>query len=191
MARPPLIDDDRLLDLLTDVFRAKGYEGAGINDLADASGLKRASLYHRFPGGKEEIAEATLVKVGERFAWILEPMREDPVVERGIITTAERLSDFYGAGTLACVLDTMTTDGTPPAVVDRARHLAKAWIDSMVDASVRAGREPVNAQRAANEVFLRIEGALVLARVTGETLPFVDVVSLIPSLLVAGEKAAT
>lgn len=191
MARPPLIDDDRLLELLTSVFRAKGYEGANIGDLAEASGLKRASLYHRYPGGKEEIAEATLIKVGEQFSWILEPMRVDPDTQRGISETAQRLSEFYGAGALACVLDTMTTEGTPPKVLERARDLAKAWIDVMVDASVRAGRSAEDARRAANEVFLRVEGALVLSRATGETHPFESVVALMPTLLMPPQGALT
>ena len=45
---------------LMEVIRAKGFEGASMNDLAEATGLKKASLYHRFPGGKQEITEAVL-----------------------------------------------------------------------------------------------------------------------------------
>ncbi|WP_436535976.1 TetR/AcrR family transcriptional regulator [Actinoplanes sp. HUAS TT8] len=183
MARSPSIDEAQLLDALMAVFREKGFDGAVIGDLSAASGLQRASLYHRYPAGKEEIADAVLTKVGERFLWILEPMRTDSDLARGVAETANRLSDFYGAGTLSCVLDTMTLAGTPAKVRDHARALAVTWIDAMTDAARRAGREPDDARRASTEAFLRIEGALVLARVMGETQAFTETVALLPSIL--------
>jgi len=57
MARRATIEDDDLICKLTDVFRNVGYDGASLAVLADATGLKKASLYHRFPGGKEQMAE--------------------------------------------------------------------------------------------------------------------------------------
>ncbi|MGW2773462.1 TetR/AcrR family transcriptional regulator [Streptomyces olivaceoviridis] len=183
MARPPSIDEAQLLDLLMPVFREKGFEGALIGDLSAASGLQRASLYHRFPAGKEGIAEAVLTKVGDRFLWILEPMRTDSDVSRGTEETARRLSDFYGAGALSCVLDTMTLAGAPEKVREHARSLAMTWIEAMTEAAQRAGCRPEDAQRAAKDAFLRIEGALVLARVLGDTEPFAQAVALLPRLL--------
>ena len=188
MARPPSIDEADLLDLLVSVFREKGFDGTAIGDLSAASGLQRASLYHRFPDGKEQMADAVLAKVGKRFLWILEPMRDDEDLARGMGETARRLGDFYGAGALSCVLDTMTLGGAPKAVRDHARALAKTWIDVMADAAQRAGRQPDEAVRAAKEAFLRIEGALVLARVVGDTDAFAETVSLLPSILAPGPK---
>ncbi|MBF6173939.1 TetR/AcrR family transcriptional regulator [Nocardia blacklockiae] len=183
MARPPSIDEPALLGQLVSVFRDKGFVGAALTDLTQASGLQRASLYHRYPGGKEQMAEAVLDQVGERFRWILAPLAEDEDVERGVCETADRLGDFYGAGTLACVLESMTLGGAPQSVRDHARSLAQAWIDAMAHASRRAGHSPAEAKRAAREAFLRIEGALVLARVTGDTDAFIETLALLPSLL--------
>lgn len=188
MARPPSIDDAQLLDLLVSVFREKGFDGTAIGDLSAATGLQRASLYHRFPAGKEEIADAVLTAVGERFRWILAPMREDADVAKGIKETARRLGDFYGAGALSCVLDTMTLAGTPPKLRDHARDLGKTWVDAMTDASRRAGRTPKQAARAAKDAFLRIEGALVLARVLGETDAFAEAVADLPKLLMPPKR---
>ena len=44
------VNEDELLDRLTDVFRTYGYEGASLSKISEATGLQRASLYHRFPG---------------------------------------------------------------------------------------------------------------------------------------------
>lgn len=188
MARPPSIDEAQLLDRLLSVFREKGFDGTVIGELSAVSGLQRASLYHRFPAGKEEIADAVLAKVGERFLWILEPMRTDSDIARGMTETARRLSDFYGAGALSCVLDTMTLAGAPAKVREHARSLGVTWVDAMAEAAQRAGRQPEDALRAAKDTFLRIEGALVLARVLGDTEAFAEAVALLPSLLLPEQE---
>lgn len=189
MARPPLIGEADLIDLLMSVFREKGFDGTSIGDLSEASGLRRASLYHRFPNGKEEMAEAVLNEVGKRFLWILQPMREDEDVARGIGETANRLVDFYGAGALSCVLDTMTLAGAPEKIREQARSLAQTWIDVMAEAAQRAGRQPGDAVLAARDAFLRIEGALVLGRVMGDHAAFVENIALMPKILMPGPES--
>ncbi|MEJ2884823.1 TetR/AcrR family transcriptional regulator [Actinomycetospora aeridis] len=183
MPRPPAIADEALVDVIVSVFRAKGFEGTAIGDLAAAAGLQRASLYHRFPGGKAQMADVVLDTVEQRFAQVLAPMREDADVARGIAETARRLGEFYAAGALSCVLDSMTLAGAPAPLRDHARSLATAWIEAMSDAARRAGHRPDAALRAAKDAFVRIEGALVLARVTGDTGAFAETVALLPALL--------
>jgi TetR/AcrR family transcriptional repressor of lmrAB and yxaGH operons len=189
MPRPRSVDEDDLRGRLTTVFRANGYEGTAIGDLAAAADLQRASLYHRFPDGKEGMADAVLDHVGQLFLWILAPMKDDPDVSHGITETARRLGDFYGAGTLSCVLDAMTLGGTPPRIQEHAKSLAATWIDAMAQAAQRAGHNPADALRAAKDVFVRIEGALVLARVLGDTGAFAETIALMSSSLTPARPA--
>jgi len=58
--RPPKVLTTEILVGLATVFRSRGYEGASLKELAEATGLKKASLYYRFPNGKQEMAEAVL-----------------------------------------------------------------------------------------------------------------------------------
>ena len=68
--------DDVIIDRLSDVFRSQGYEGASLTKLSEATGLQRASLYYRFPGGKQEMAEAVLAQIDARIATgILGPLK--------------------------------------------------------------------------------------------------------------------
>ena len=53
-----IISDDAFLATSLNLFRTYGFEGVSIKRLADATGLEKASLYYRFPGGKDEIAMA-------------------------------------------------------------------------------------------------------------------------------------
>ena len=54
MARPQQFDRDEVLDHALLVFWKKGYESASIQDLVDATGLNRGSLYNSF-GDKAEL----------------------------------------------------------------------------------------------------------------------------------------
>jgi len=54
MARPQSFDRPTVLSKALQVFWQKGYDGASIQDLVDATGLNRGSLYNSF-GDKEEM----------------------------------------------------------------------------------------------------------------------------------------
>ncbi len=49
-----------LISILDEVFRRRGYDGATLSVLSRACGLGKASLYHHFPGGKDEMADVLL-----------------------------------------------------------------------------------------------------------------------------------
>jgi len=59
MARPINYDKTEVLDRLTHVFWQKGYNACTIDDLVQASGLNRSSLYNSF-GNKESIFRLVL-----------------------------------------------------------------------------------------------------------------------------------
>ena len=46
----------RLLRAAQRLFRKRGYHGTGINEILQLANAPKGSLYHHFPGGKEEIA---------------------------------------------------------------------------------------------------------------------------------------
>jgi TetR/AcrR family transcriptional repressor of nem operon len=54
MARPRTFDEEQVLDAICECFWAKGYEATSIDDLMDATGLGKGSLYGAF-GGKHEL----------------------------------------------------------------------------------------------------------------------------------------
>jgi TetR/AcrR family transcriptional regulator, lmrAB and yxaGH operons repressor len=183
MARPRSVADDELYDRLAEVFRAAGYEGASLGALAEAAGLRRASLYHRFPGGKAQMAEAVLERVRHLFDQVLEPLRTDPDPRAGIAGTAKRFDEFYGGGVLSCVLDTLPLSGAPHAVRAKAAEVAEACIAAMADAARRAGRPAADARIAAEDAFARIEGGLVYGRLFADGAPFQRALANLPNQL--------
>ncbi|MEM1104341.1 MAG: TetR/AcrR family transcriptional regulator [Pseudomonadota bacterium] len=46
--RPPTIDSDAAMQTVVELFRAKGFSAVSLDDLSDATGLSRPSLYRSF-----------------------------------------------------------------------------------------------------------------------------------------------
>lgn len=56
MARPISPESrERLLDAAERLFRERGYHAVSMADIAEATGIRKASLYHHVPRGKEEL----------------------------------------------------------------------------------------------------------------------------------------
>jgi AcrR family transcriptional regulator len=53
---------ERVLAVAEELFSERGYAAVTLRDIADALGIRQASLYHHVPGGKEEL----FVEVTER-----------------------------------------------------------------------------------------------------------------------------
>lgn len=176
MARRATIADDDLICRLSDVFRNVGYEGASLAALAAATGLKKASLYHRFPGGKEQMAEEVL---NSAEAWFLEnvlaPLASDAPPAARVQAMIGRLDEFYAGGRQACLLNTLSSASPHDGPFARKiKRMFKAWIDAVAAALIEAGFDAETARRRAQRAVIMIQGSLVVARGMGTPKPFRD-----------------
>ncbi|MDX2151371.1 MAG: helix-turn-helix domain-containing protein [Bryobacteraceae bacterium] len=91
------------------MFRDHGYEGASLSLISTATGLEKASLYHRFPGGKDEMAVAVVERVMRQFGEeVLAPLAGDGALQERVRETASRLAVSYAGGERACLPETMS-----------------------------------------------------------------------------------
>ncbi|MFE2543941.1 TetR/AcrR family transcriptional regulator [Actinacidiphila glaucinigra] len=67
MARVREFDTDTAVEAAMNAFRAKGYEGTSVQDLVDATGVGRGSLYAAF-GSKEGLYLAAMDRYREQYA---------------------------------------------------------------------------------------------------------------------------
>ena len=56
----------RVLDVAEILFMDRGYNAITLRDIADELGIKQASLYYHFPGGKEQLFMAMAERLFER-----------------------------------------------------------------------------------------------------------------------------
>lgn len=191
MARSAKIDEDELIARLTRVFRDVGYAGASLALLSEATGLKRASLYHRFPGGKEQMAREVLERAN---AWleahVLAPLEGGAPPEMRIDAMIANLDNFYAGGREACLLNLLASgkggEGQFSEIVAQA---FERWFSSLTGTLRDLGFDEETARHRARMTVALVEGSLVVARGTGSTAPFQEcLVSLRTEILVPPTK---
>lgn len=177
------VPKDEVFQRLTDVFRKRGYDGASYADLMKATGLVKASLYHRFPHGKEEMVDAILKRVDRQFAeYVLAPAFEKGDPRRRAQQVAKRIEEFYDGGKQWCLLDTLTL-AESPSTLHHARKSMEFWTETLAKVSREAGIGYASARKRAEEVVAAIEGGLVVARVSGNRRPFLRILAALPARL--------
>lgn len=61
------VSREKIIDAARELFREKGYAGASMQDLADMVGLRKASLYMRFPNKESLVPEVLNTTLEETF----------------------------------------------------------------------------------------------------------------------------
>jgi len=99
--RPRAFDNEEALDRALKVFWTRGYEGASLNELTNALGINRPSLYAAF-GNKEELFRKALARYLEGpVAYLREVMHETTarqVVEQFLLKSVDVLTDKNNPG---------------------------------------------------------------------------------------------
>jgi len=179
------VPKEEVFHRLTDVFCKRGYDGASYADLTQATGLVKASLYHRFPGGKEEMVDAVLREVDRHFAeYVLAPAFEKGNCRQRAGKIARRIRQFYDSGKRWCLLDTLTL-AESSATLQHARKSMEFWIETFAALSRDAGIRPGAARKRAEEAVAAIEGGLIVARVSRNRRPFLRILAGLAAKLTA------
>ena len=169
----PLLTKADMLDRLMDLFREKGFHGASLSDISESTGLGKSSLYHHFPNGKAEIALQVLAHLEEQLERALfEPMRSTATPTGKLEQMLDTIDSFYEGGKKACLLERLC------ASVDASRFrrpLGRAfntWIEAVEALGIESGLPRPAARLRAEDLVVRIEGALVVCAGTGDTSVF-------------------
>lgn len=186
--RPQKVEDTDLLNGLMAVLRAKGYDGASLNELASASGLQKASLYHRYPGGKKAIALAVLNYVDE---WVeqhvLELLSNTQIsAEERLEKAIENINQLYNNGATACLLRAMSTDNSLQLFGKEIRSSMQKWLDGFSTLGQDLGLKKQDADQKAMEALIAVQGSLVVAKTFGSTGPFQDALRRIKLMYMSG-----
>src|SRR5580704_1753990 len=100
----------RILENSSDLFGRQGYSGTGLKAILAASEAPYGSLYHFFPGGKEELGVAAIQASGQVYLRMVEAIFGHGI---DVVTATERF--FEGAAFV--VEDSGYADACPIATV--------------------------------------------------------------------------
>jgi AcrR family transcriptional regulator len=177
----PLVGDQpgtraRLVESAAALFKRYGYAATGVKAVLAAAGAPYGSLYHFFPGGKEQLGIAAVAHNGA-----LGRARIDSEFPLGTDVVEAAAAAFVAAA--AEVEATGYTDACPIALValevassDEPMRMAAAsafesWLEVLEQRLTAAGIRSDRARDLAVELFCLMEGARLLALTTRSSAP--------------------
>jgi AcrR family transcriptional regulator len=177
--------DTKVIAALIESFRTWGYEGTSLKRISEATGLARASLYHRFPDGKAQMAEAVM---DVAYQWMdteaLAPLRDETLEpSERIDRMTGLLNDFYEGGEKACLLDALTLGEAGTPLRAAAKSMMDIWIEAMAALAATVGMEAAEALARAEDAVGRVQGSLIVARVQDKPSVFRRALEDLPELL--------
>nr|WP_090341919.1 TetR/AcrR family transcriptional regulator [Mycolicibacterium malmesburyense] len=160
------------------LFRENGYSGTGFRDVVAHSGAPRGSIYHHFPGGKEQLAAETVTWAADVIERRIRRATQggDPVAALDMFVTSWREiledNDFRAGCPVAAVAAEADAGSAATAAASEA---FTRWQDAITRSLLDAGVGRSNARRLATLVVAGVEGAILLCRARRDIRPLRDV----------------
>jgi AcrR family transcriptional regulator len=158
---------ERMIVSASVLIRERGARATSIDDVLEHSGAPRGSVYHHFPGGREQLLRAATDFASEYIARRLERVSGD-----GPLAAIEALYDWYRE----CLIESDFRAGCPvvavavespregPDLSDSARSAFERWRRVLASEMEAAGIDAFRADELGMLVLAAFEGALILSR---------------------------
>jgi AcrR family transcriptional regulator len=176
---------ERIVETSAELFRTQGYTATGVKQIVTAAQAPFGSVYHFFPGGKEQLGAEAIVVSGAIYEQLIPAVLDpapDPVtgVRDFFAGAAEHLreTDYADACPIATVALEVSSVSEP--MREACAQVFKSWIDAGTRRFLDAGIAPERARELTIAMLAALEGAFVLARALRSTEP----------LAIAGEATA-
>ena len=143
----------------------------------------RSSLYHHFPRGKEQMAEAVLEQ-GKAFiqSAIADVARSGEPLHTRIGKISASLDQMYAGGHNACVLGRLAAADIGAAGHQIVRDIFELWATAIAELARDSGMSPTHARQFAEDWIARLQGSLILHSASGDRKPFERALSALTQL---------
>jgi AcrR family transcriptional regulator len=167
---------ERLLRAGERLFRAQGYSGTGLKQLAAEAQAPWSSMYHFFPDGKEQLAEEVIRYGGELYAQMIRQCflaYPDPRNAVAAMFSGEakilRSSGFRNGCPVASVA--LDVASTTDKVRKPCAEVFGSWIDALAEGIAASGTADETATDLATYILAALEGAIILSRTSKSVKP--------------------
>jgi TetR/AcrR family transcriptional repressor of nem operon len=161
----------RLLDAAALCVQTRGYNGFSFHDLTDAVGIKTASIHYHFPT-KSELGQALTRRYTNQFMTALGDAEIGPpetCLRRYVALFRTALDD---GRMCLCGMMGAEVSGIPDEVASEVRAFFEAnhvWLACVLE---RGGKSKSSAREQARLLVAALEGAMLVARVSGDRASF-------------------
>jgi TetR/AcrR family transcriptional regulator, lmrAB and yxaGH operons repressor len=171
--------------MLLKLFRQFGYEGLTLSKISQATGLGKASLYHHFPGGKAEMAEAALTQVNQWLEVSILPIldRQDRPIDR-FQAMCDETNRFFNQGQNSCLWAVLGLEQSSDELFHAPISWAfSTWIEAIAQVLITAGLDKTLAKQRGEDAMIAIQGALILSHGLKDNAPFQRIMKQLPQRL--------
>ena len=155
------------------LLATRGLQGASLAEILGLSGAPRGSVYHHFPGGKDELVAEAITLAGRRALTLLDDLDGQPaeeIADRFFASWRELLvRSNFRAG---CSVLAVTVAADSAELIARSGAVFDAWRDRIAALFAAAGLPPAEARSRALTLIAVAEGAVVMSRASRDLAPF-------------------
>ncbi len=167
---------DRIIDSSAELFRRQGYTGTGVKQIVAQANAPFGSLYHFFPGGKEQLGAEVIRSSGQLYIQLFATI----AAQAPDVLTA--VGDFF-AGAADTLRETDYADACPIATValevastseplrEATAEVFESWIAGATEYFAATSIPRDTARELAFSMLSLLEGAFVFCRAMRTTEP--------------------
>jgi AcrR family transcriptional regulator len=166
----------RIREAAAVLFRRHGYSATGLKRIAAESGAPFGSIYHFFPGGKEQLAEDTIRTSGPQYMQMVLALLDsvpDPLesLANAFRVAADDLAatDYADACPIATVA--LEVASSNEALRVATTEVFDEWIAGGTEWFARWVPDREVARSLAYSMIMILEGAFVLSRAARDPMP--------------------
>ncbi len=167
---------DRILEATADLLRRRGYNGTGLKEIVKASEAPFGSIYHFFPGGKEELGAEAIRVAGRTYNALIHAFYENaddiPATTKAFFEGAAevlRITDYEDACPIATVA--LEVASVSEAMRIASGDVFESWITDLCADFESLGMERTKTRDVSVLCLMLIEGAFLLCRSWKSTEP--------------------
>lgn len=167
---------ERIIDTSAELFRLQGYNATGVKQIVTQAQAPFGSVYHHFPGGKQQLGAEAIRSSGAIYAKLIPAILDtapDPVtgVRNFFMGAAAHLveTDYADACPIATVA--LETSSTSEIMRTACNDVFESWIEAGAQRYIDAGIDQGRARELAVAFFAALEGAFILSRASRSIEP--------------------
>ncbi|EMY79039.1 transcriptional regulator, TetR family [Leptospira weilii serovar Ranarum str. ICFT] len=176
------------------LIQAKGVAATGLMEVVTVAETSRGSIYHHFPGGKDELiclaideatvlAEASILRISRKGRSVSEVIRR--------IASVFRMIPENSKWQVGCPVAATAIEGHSQSEVvrDAVANAFSRWSQAIEFTLLNAGLEPNEAKLAGVGILAALEGGLIISRGLSSSEPYDALVDLIVSGVTAKDRS--
>jgi TetR/AcrR family transcriptional repressor of lmrAB and yxaGH operons len=170
---------EQMVDSAVILLAKYGLDGTSFSEVLGASGAPRGSIYHHFPGGKDELIAAAIEVAGGRAVALLRSFAGRSPVEivDGFLgmwrAVLERSQFSAGCSVLAVtVAGSNGSSGDSDGLLRAAGQVFRSWQSALAAVLTAGGVPAADAEPFATLLIAASEGAVALSRAEQSYQPF-------------------